>query len=212
VTMQDSVINFNRIVFAGQLMMGKPVERTGNQSSLGAAAPSELYQCKPGGPNDWIMVYSTRAGNWHWQRLLKLMGREDLENDPQFATPKLRVKHAQVVDALVGEWCAQRTKIEAMETLQNAGVPAGAVFDTQELMNDPNLRKRGMFEEIEHPTRGKFHIPGWPVKMSDSRVPVKCAPLLGQHTAELLSEWLGMGEEEIKEYIRETPLKKGTRD
>jgi len=212
VTMQDSVINFNRIVFAGQLMMGKPVERTGNQSSLGAAAPSELYQCKPGGPNDWIMVYSTRAGNWHWQRLLKLMGREDLENDPQFATPKLRVKHAQVVDALVGEWCAQRTKIEAMETLQNAGVPAGAVFDTQELMNDPNLRKRGMFEEIEHPTRGKFHIPGWPVKMSDSSVPVKCAPLLGQHTAELLSEWLGMGEEEIKEYIRETPLKKGTRD
>jgi len=212
VTMQDSVINFNRIVFAGQLMMGKPVERTGNQSSLGAAAPSELYQCKPGGPNDWIMVYSTRAGNWHWQRLLKLMGREDLENDPQFATPKLRVKHAQVVDALVGEWCAQRTKVEAMETLQNAGVPAGAVFDTQELMNDPNLRKRGMFEEIEHPTRGKFHIPGWPVKMSDSRVPVKCAPLLGQHTAELLSEWLGMGEEEIKEYIRETPLKKGTRD
>jgi len=212
VTMQDSVINFNRIVFAGQLMMGKPVARTGNQSSLGAAAPSELYQCKPGGPNDWIMVYSTRAGNWHWQRLLKLMGREDLENDPQFATPKLRVKNAPVVDALVAEWCAQRTKVEAMETLQNAGVPAGAVLDTQELMNDPNLRQCGMFEEIEHPTRGKFHIPGWPVKMSDSRVPVKCAPLLGQHTAELLSEWLGMGEAEIKEYIKETPLKKGTRD
>jgi hypothetical protein len=48
--------------------------------------------------------------------------------------------------------------------------------------------------------------------MSDSRVPVKCAPLLGQHTAELLSEWLGMGEVEIKDYIKETPLKKGTRD
>ena len=212
VTMQDSVINFNRIVFAGQLMMGKPVERTGNQSSLGAAAPSELYKCKPGGPNDWIMVYSTRAGNWHWQRLLKLMGREDLAEDPRFATPKLRVKHAQVVDALVGDWCAQRTKVEAMETLQNAGVPAGAVFDTQELINDPHLRQRGMFEEIQHPTRGKFHIPGWPVKMSDSRVPVRTAPLLGQHTAELLSEWLGMGEAEIQDYIKETPLKKGTRD
>ena len=128
------------------------------------------------------MVYSTRAGNWHWQRLLKLMGREDLAEDPRFATPKLRVKNAPVVDALVGEWCAKFTKKEAMETLQNAGVPAGAVFDTQELMNDPHLRKRGMFEEVEHPTRGKFHIPGWPVKMSDSRVPVKSAPLLGQHT------------------------------
>jgi len=211
VSMQDSVINFNRIVFAGQLMMGKPVERTGNQSSLGAAAPSELYLCKPGGPNDWVMVYSTRAGNWHWQRLLKLMGRDDLANDPRFATPKLRVKHAQVVDALVSEWCAQRTKVEAMETLQNAGVPAGAVFDTQELMEDPHLRKRGMFAEVEHPTRGKFAIPGWPVKMSDSRVPVKTAPLLGQHTEEVLSEWLGLSAEEIKEYVRETPIKPGSK-
>jgi formyl-CoA transferase len=140
------------------------------------------------------------------------MGREDLKDDPRFATPKLRVQNAAVVDKLVGDWCAQYTKKDAMETLQNAGVPAGAVFDTQELLNDPHLRQRGMFEEIEHPTRGKFHIPGWPVKMSESRVPVKTAPLLGQHTAELLSEWLGMSESEIQEYIKETPLKKGTRD
>jgi formyl-CoA transferase len=210
--MQDSVINFNRIVFAGQLMAGKPVPRTGNQSSLGAAAPSELYKCKPGGVNDWIMVYSTRAGNWHWQRLLKLMGREDLKDDPRFASPKLRVQNAPVVDKLVGDWCAQYTKKEAMELMQNAGVPAGAVFDTSELMNDPHLRKRGMFAEITHPTRGTFHIPGWPVKMSDSSVPAKTAPLLGQHTAELLREWLGMSQQEIDEYIKETPLKKGAPD
>jgi len=50
------------------------------------------------------------------------------------------------------------------------------------------------------------------VKMSDSYVPVKSAPLLGQHTAELLSEWLGMSDAEIQEYMKETPLKKGTRD
>jgi len=212
VTMHDSVINFNRIVFAGQLMAGKPVPRTGNQSSLGAAAPSELYKCQPGGVNDWIMVYSTRAGNWHWQRLLKLMGREDLKDDPRFASPKLRVQNAPAVDKLVGDWCAQYTKMEAMELMQNAGVPAGAVFDTQELMEDPHLRKRGMFAEITHPTRGTFHIPGWPVKMSDSRVPVKTAPLLGQHTAELLSQWLGMSKQEIDDYIKETPLKKGAPD
>jgi formyl-CoA transferase len=135
------------------------------------------------------------------------MGREDLANDPRFATPKLRVKHAQDVDALVSEWCSQRTKIEAMETLQNAGVPAGAVLDTQELMEDPHLRKRGMFATVEHPTRGKLAIPGWPVKMSGSRVPVKTAPLLGQHTEEVLSEWLGLRAEEIQEYCKETPIK-----
>jgi len=190
-------------------MLGKPVPRTGNQSSLGAAAPSELYACKPGGPNDYVMVYSTRAGNWHWQRLLKVMGREDLANDPRFASPGARVKHAPAVDALVGEWCGQRTKIEAMETLQGAGVPAGAVLDTQELIEDPHLRKRGMFATVEHPTRGKLTVPGWPVKMSASQVPVKCAPLLGEHTEEVLSEWLGLGAEEIQEYRKETPVKLG---
>ena len=96
-----------------------------------------------------------------------------------------------------------------METLQGAGVPAGAVLDTQELIEDPHLRKRGMFATVEHPTRGKLTVPGWPVKMSDSQVPVKCAPLLGEHTEEVLSEWLGLSAEEIQDYRKETPIKTG---
>lgn len=207
VSMQDAVINFNRICFAGQLMFGKPVPRTGNQSSIGAAAPSELYLCKPGGPNDYVMVYTSRAGSWHWQRLLKVMGREDLAEDPRFSTPAMRVKNAAEVDALVGEWCARHTKVEAMEKLQNAGVPAGAVLDTQELSSDPHLRKRGMFAPVQHPKRGEVWMPGWPVKMSGSNVEVKCSPLLGEHTADVLAQWTGMTPAQIDEYIKETPVK-----
>src|SRR5258706_5982537 len=207
VSMQDAVINFNRICFAGQLMFGKPVSRTGNQSSIGAAAPSELYLCKPGGENDYVMVYTSRAGNWHWQRLLKVIGREDLAEDPRFASPAARVKHAADVDALVAEWCGRHTKIEAMEKLQNAGVPAGAVLDTAELTADPHLRKRGMFAPVTHPKRGEIWMPGWPVKMSASKVEVKCAPLLGQDTADGLSEGAGLGGGEIDAYGKETPVK-----
>ncbi len=207
VSMQDAVINFNRICFAGQLMFGKPVPRTGNQSSIGAAAPSELYLCKPGGPNDYVMVYTSRAGSWHWQRLLKVMDREDLAEDPRFSTPAMRVKNAAEVDALVGEWCARHTKVEAMEKLQNAGVPAGAVLDTQELSSDPHLRKRGMFAPVQHPKRGEVWMPGWPVKMSGSNVEVKCSPLLGEHTADVLAQWTGMTPAQIDEYIKETPVK-----
>lgn len=207
VSMQDAVINFNRICFAGQLMFGKPVPRTGNQSSIGAAAPSELYPCKPGGPNDYVMVYTSRAGSWHWQRLLKVIGREDLSEDPRFSTPAARVQHAKEVDALVGEWCGKHTKIEAMEKLQNAGVPAGAVLDTQELSSDPHLRERGTFAPVQHPKRGEVVMPGWPVKMSASQVDVTCSPLLGEHTAAVLSQWLGMSPEQIDEYVKETPVK-----
>ncbi len=209
VSMQDAVINFNRICFAGQLMFGKPVSRTGNQSSIGAAAPSELYLCKPGGENDYVMVYTSRAGNWHWQRLLKVIGREDLAEDPRFASPAARVKNAPAVDALVAEWCGRHSKVEAMEKLQNAGVPAGAVLDTQELTNDPHLRKRGMFAPVTHPKRGEIWMPGWPVKMSASNVEVKCAPLLGQDTEAVLAEWAGLNADEIREYVQETPLKIG---
>ena len=195
VTMQEAVINFNRIYFAGQLMLGRPVERVGNQSVLHASAPSEIYRCEPGGPNDYVFVYASRAGNRHWEGVLKAIGREDLLNDPRFASPESRLKNVDEVDALLSAWCSERTKMEAMEALQRAGVPAGAVLDTQEISEDQHLRKRGMFATIEHPVRGPMTIPGWPVKMSDSQVPVRCSPLLGQHTEEVLSEWLGPGTE-----------------
>lgn len=204
ISMQDAVINFNRIAFAGQLMRGRPVERTGNQSAIGASAPSELYACKPGGPNDYVFVYTARGGNRHWHRLLKLIDREDLVNDPKFSSPEARIKNVTEVDALLSEWCSRHTKIEAMETLQRAGVPAGAVLDTQELSADPYLRARGVFGTIEHPARGSVTMPGFPVRLSDSRVPLRSSPQLGQHTEEVLSEWLGLSPAEIREFAKET--------
>jgi len=193
VAMQDAVINFNRIAFAGHLLWGRPAARNGNRSVLATSAPSDLYRCKPGGCNDYVFIYTSRGGNGHWQRLLQVIGREDLLDDPKFATPEARIEHVQEVDALLSSWCAEHTKLEAMEVLQRGGVPAGAVFDTGELLQDPHLRKREMFVTVEHPVRGPVTIPGFPIKMSESRVPMRCAPTLGQHTEEALADWLGTG-------------------
>jgi formyl-CoA transferase len=84
-----------------------------------------------------------------------------------------------------------------METLGKAGIPAGAVFDTNELINDPYLRERGMFPTVQHPARGPVTMPGWPVKMSDSCVPVTAAPLLGQDNASLYGQLLGYSPEQL---------------
>lgn len=197
VAMQEAVINFSRIAFAGHLMRGKPPERNGNRSMLGTSAPSDLYPCKPGGPNDFVFIYTSRGGNEHWQRLLKVIGRADLASDPRYSTPQARNDHVDEVDALLSAWTRNYTKFEVMEVMQRAGVPAGAVLDTQEISDDPHLRNRGMFVTIEHPVRGPVTMPGWPVKMSESHVPVRSAPLLGAHTEEVLSEWLGLSKEEI---------------
>jgi formyl-CoA transferase len=69
-------------------------------------------------------------------------------------------------------------------------------------MEDPHLRARGMFTDIEHATRGSMSMPGWPVKMSESNVPVTAAPLLGEQTADVLVDWLGMDESQIAEYTK----------
>ena len=185
VAMQDAVINFSRIAYASQALWGKAAPRVGNQSILGTSSPSECYRCKGGGPNDYCYIYTTRAGNHQWERILNVIGREDLLKDPRFASPEVRWEHRHDVDALLETWMAERTKVEAMTAFGEAGVPAGAVFDTNELLHDPHLRKRGMFVTVKHPVRGDFTMPGWPVKMSESNVPVTSAPLLGQHNEEI---------------------------
>ena len=205
VSMQEAVINFNRINFAAQLMYGKPPERKGNQGVLGTSAPCELYRCSPGGPNDYVYVYTSRSGNKQWEALLRVIGREDLLQDPRFSSPEARVAHLKDVDELLAAWCLQHTKIEAMDTLQQGGVPAGAVLSTEELMADPHLRRNGAFVAVQHPARGEVVMPGWPVKMTGSKVEVTPAPLLGAHTAEVLGEWLGWSAGQIAEVAPTMP-------
>jgi formyl-CoA transferase len=130
--------------------------------------------------------------------LLRVIGREDLLEDPRFATNQDRSRNNDAVDEVLKPWIAQHSKREAMEILGQAGIPAGAVFDTDELINDSHLRTRGAFATIDHPVRGQLTIPGWPVKMSDSHVPVKPAPLLGQDNDKIYGELLGCSREQIQ--------------
>ncbi len=203
VTLQDAVVNFCRIAYARQAVSGSAAERVGNGSALLASAPSATYPCKEGGPNDYVYIYTSRAGNRHWDRLLVAIGREDLLDDPRFATPQARQDHEAEVDALLAAWTRQYSKREVMELLGGAGVPAGAVFDTRELSEDPYLRQRGVFVTVQHPVRGAFTMPGWPVKLSRSPVEVTAAPLLGQHNVEVYHELLGLSEDEVARLKRE---------
>ena len=197
VAMQDAVINFSRMAYSSLALWGSPPPRNGNQSPLMASAPSEAYRCKGGGDNDYCYIYCSRAGNEHWERLLKLIGRADLIGDARYSTPENRFKHHPEIDAMVEAWTLQYDKKTVMEMVGNAGIPAGAVLDSQELQNDPYLRKRGTFVTVKHPVRGEFTIPGWPVKMSDSNVPIVCSPMLGAHSAEVLKEMLGYTAEQV---------------
>jgi formyl-CoA transferase len=206
VSMQECIINFGRIAWAAQALFGKAAPRAGNQSILGSTSPSEVYPCLGGGPNDYIYIYVTRAASHQWKALLKIIGREELLTDPRFATPTDRARNYRDVDAVVAEWTKHRDKHTAMRILGDAGVPASAVFDTLELTNDPHLRKRGMFAVVQHPTRGEFIMPGFPVKMSASSVPVEPAPLLGADNKGVYGDLLGLTADALAQLAREKAI------
>ena len=159
--------------------------------------PSALYPCKPGGPNDYVYVFCSRANPEHWRRLMKVIGREDLIGDARYDTQDARSQRAAEVDEIIAAWTREHSKEDAMKLIGAAGVPAGAVFDTVELMNEPSLAERGIMQTIEHPTTGKVKMPAWPVRFDGAPAKVKPSPLLGQHNAEVLGAWLGMAAQEV---------------
>jgi formyl-CoA transferase len=110
-----------------------------------------------------------------------------------------RGQHREVVDAAITEWTSKRTKHEVTKIIAGAGVPCGAVMTTLELMHDPDLHARGMMQTIEHPLRGSVIVPGWPLRMSDTKVPLKCAPVLGGDCEAIYGEWLGCSADEVKD-------------
>jgi formyl-CoA transferase len=206
INMQEVVINFGRILYAAQAIFGKAVPRRGNSHIMGAAAPCEVYPCKGGGPNDYCLIYSSRAGNHQWEALCKVMGKDDIAKEPRFSSPQLRYEHSEEIDKFITEWSLQRDKYECMRILGEAGVPASAVFDTEELYNDPGLRKQEVFVTLPHPDRGEFTMPGCPVRMSDSPAAPVAAPLLASSNYEVYRDLLGYSEEEIKDLESEQTI------
>jgi formyl-CoA transferase len=198
VAMQDAMLHYMRTNFATQARSGKAVERDGTHSGGGSNAPSGLYPCAPGGANDYVWIMTSRANPEHWARLCKVMGREELISDPRFATPRDRVKNDGELDAIITAWTRTRTKHEAMEQVGGAGIPAGAVLDTMELHNEPTFEARGILQVMQHPVHQPFKMPAWPVRVDGKPPQVKASPVLGQHTDDVLTSWLGMSEAEVK--------------
>lgn len=204
VAMQDVMINFNRSAWARQLMTGEEAPRVGNEMPMAPVAPCNVYPCKPGGKNDYVFIYTSRwPGSPQWRKLLEVIGRTDLADDPRFATPESRYEHRREIDEIISAWTREHTKREAMELLGSAGVPAGAVFSTLDLTNDEYLRKRGTIVTIRHPVRGELTFPGNSIRLSASFVPIEPAPLLGQHNEEIFRDMLGLDDRELEALRRE---------
>ena len=206
VAMMDSVMNLCRVKFRDhqRLMHGPmpeysvPTEglnetpRAGNDS--GGGQLGNAVKCKPGGPNDYIYVVVQEAV---WEALAKRIGGDDLAADPHFKTISERRKNQTEVWRRIEQFAANYDKREFMQILNEIDVPCGPIMSTRDLANDEHVALRGMYVELDHPQRGKWHNVGMPVKLSESPVTIERSPLLGEHTDDILSDVLGYGAPEI---------------
>ena len=199
VSMQDFVIGLGRAGWEMYYNTGKPPRRVGNGMPLEDVAPSGTYPCRPGGPNDYVHVYCSRASNDQFYKLCRVIGREDLIDDPRMATPQSRFLVRDELDAIITEWTMRHTKTEAMEILAGADVPAGALLDISDFANDPAYMEQGIIVEVDHPVRGKVKMPGFAPRMSANHIEYRPSPGLGEHNAEIYGGVLGLTGEELAE-------------
>jgi formyl-CoA transferase len=192
--MQDAMLHYIRFAFQTQAVTGEAAGRTGSGSGS-RVAPSGLFPCAPGGANDWVYVFARQRD--HWDRLLTVIGRADLVGDERYGTPLARADRQSEVDAMVAAFTRRHDKHAAMRLIGAAGVPAGAVLDTMELINEPSFEGRGILQVMRHPS-GPFKMPSWPVRFDGMPPRLEPAPLLGEHAEVVFGEWLGMSRGDVE--------------
>ncbi|MCW3012933.1 MAG: frc [Solirubrobacterales bacterium] len=206
IAMRDGILNLCRVKLRDQQRLqhgplaeypnptpGDAVPRAGNAS--GGGQPGSALRCKGGGPNDYLYVVIQPQV---WEPLARKIGRADLLDDPEYATPDKRLSRLRDIFAMLEEWTLTQEKWEAFRQLNAIGVPCGPVMDTRELLDDPDLAASGMVVEVDHPERGVFKTVGCPFSLSDSPVQVTRSPLLGEHNVEVLTELLDWPEDELE--------------
>lgn len=170
---------------------GTAAEPAGSRHRL--SAPYQAYRTADG--------YVTIGANTErlWRAVARALRRPDWLTDPRFADNAARIAHVDELEAAIETVTATRTTAEWLSVLDKAGVPAGPVLTYGEALADPQVAAREMVTEAEHPVMGTVRTLGQPAKFSQIRTGSgRPAPLLGQHTREVLAE-LGLDDFEIDE-------------
>ena len=210
VSMQDAVLNLCRVKLRDQERLDRlgyleeypqypngkftdAVPRGGNAG--GGGQPGWILKCKGWETDPNAYIYFT-IQEQNWERTCEAIGKPEWAKDPEYATAKARQPHIFEIFAVIEKQLADKTKFEAVEMLRKFEVPCAPVLSMKEIENDPALRASGTVVEVYQKKRGKYLTIGSPIKFSEFKPEITGAPLLGEHTNEVLKE-LGYSEEQI---------------
>jgi crotonobetainyl-CoA:carnitine CoA-transferase CaiB-like acyl-CoA transferase len=194
-------IHFLAPLILDYLANNRVTHRNGNRCDY--AAPHGVYPCK--GDERWCAI--TVFTDEEWQGLCQAMGDPSLADDAKFATLMARKKNEDELDGKIAEWTRTLGREEVMNRLQKMRVPAGFVNDFRDIYEDPQLTHRGYFREVDHPVLGKKRFESEAFTFSKTNYKLHMpAPLMGQHNEYVLTQILGIPDEEFVELLTEGVL------
>jgi crotonobetainyl-CoA:carnitine CoA-transferase CaiB-like acyl-CoA transferase len=134
-----------------------------------------------------------------WVSFCKLIGRDDLAGNPSFATNPKRVAHRDLLFPILSEVFLRKTTAEWITAFEAAGVPAGPIFEVEQVLELEQVKSREMVVEMQHKKAGPIKLTGVPIKLSDTPPAIKTPPpVLGEHTDEILASVLGYDPDRIR--------------
>jgi CoA:oxalate CoA-transferase len=174
-------------------MLGHEARRHGNRDKY--SVPGNSFRTRDG---KWIHIQTYT--DKQFANLAQGIDRPELASDPGYATYPERFKRVDEVEQLVSQWIEQHSREEALQMLENADVPHAPISTIEDVFDDPQVRHCQLITEVEHPGGQKVPVQSTPIKLSET--PPLCrgrVPGIGQHTDEVLAEWLQLTEQRIKE-------------
>ncbi len=192
----EDCVHFMAPLVLDYTVNGRLNTRMGNH--LDRAAPHNAYRCR--GDDRWCAVGVFTEEEW--RGLCGVIGRPELAGNRRFATPTARKENEAELDRIVEAWTMARSAEEVMGLMQAAGVPAGVVRNSEELLeHDPQLAHRRFFRTVDHAEVGAYRAPRSSFTLSRYDPELRAAPLLGEHNEYVLREIAGFSDDEIAELI-----------
>jgi len=182
--------------FMDYTMNGRVRKSVGNRHPTDTTAPHTCYRCK--GDDRWINITVTSEDEW--RALCDVLGNPEWTRDERFGDNTRRLENQEALDAFMEAWTQNQETISLMHRLQEAGVPAGSVYNAADAFEDQHLKERGFFQEMTQADSGTHLYHGIPWKASRTPNRLRTPPCrLGEHNEYVYKEVLGVSDKEYAE-------------
>lgn len=198
ISMMDCQVSWLTYRAGAYFATGKPAAKFGTGHAI--IVPYQAFKAKD------VYINIAVGNDRLWERFCKLVGLEEIMNDPKYVTNAKRVINRDELEGIIGKLISTKNRDEWLELLRGEGIPCGPIYNMEEIFKDPQVLHRNMLKELPHSKAGKVKVTGIPVKLSETPGELILGPpLLGEQTVEILKD-LGYSQSDIDVFKKKNAI------